>query len=133
MRGIRSSECVARILPDAVVHRLHVAVGQHHVGVEDNHIFACGAFHPVVPGWTRTAVGFVEIPHVKLTGVFFHHVLAGHLRPVFHDDHLKVLDGLPGKAVKEFVNLVGAVEHGHDDRIFRHFFLSWSAKLLNKT
>ena len=116
MGPVWAAPCVD-ITRNTIVYRLKVSFGQHHVGVEHDEPVAVGALCAVVAALSRSAVVLIIIMYVECAGIFFAHLLAGFLRPVFHDNHLEVAQRLACQALQQFVHLVGTVEYGYDNGI----------------
>ena len=112
--AVGTAEGIGRLALQLLLYSSEIAVGQHHVAVENDDILALCTLHAIVAALSGTRVGFVKIVDVELRGILLTHIAARHLRPVFHNDYLKTSDGLSREALKQRVNLAGAVEHRHD-------------------
>ena len=118
MGAVGASECLTHcprlhaIREELRPHRAEIALGQHHIAVEDDDEAALSALHAVVPTIAWTTVGLLEILQPQPSSIFLHHVFAGRLATVFHDDNLHILLPLPHDGLQQFVDLVRAVIDG---------------------
>ena len=118
MGAVRPAESVAGLAPQPVVDGCEVAGRQDDVGVEDEQVFAARTGGSEVARRAWAGIGLDMIADVEAVAVTLHDVGAGHARPVFDHDDLKVGHGLSTEARQQFVDLVGAVIHGDEYGVF---------------
>ena len=71
-----------------------VALGQYHIAVENDNIFALSTFYTIVAALARARIGLHIIMQTQAVGIFLAHMFTGHLRPIFYYHHLKAGKGL---------------------------------------
>ena len=101
-----------------IVHGGEVTLGKHHVGVEDDEIFALGSLRSVIAALAGTGVLLGVVVQVEACGMALAHLLAGAHRTILHHNHLEVAQRLCDEALQQLVHLFGAVVHGDDDGVF---------------
>ena len=115
MGAVRTAESVGRLTFQFGADGSDVALGQHHVRVEDEHILALGSLHAVVAALSGSGVRLCEVLDVELGFVLLAYVTARHLRSVLHDNHLEVLHRLARKAIEQLVHFVRTVVYGDNN------------------
>lgn len=86
-----------------------IVLGQHHVGIEYEHIFALGTLHTVVAALTWSAVGLGKVVKIECAGVFVAHVTAWYCRTVLNYYNLKIGQRLPREAIEQLVNFIRTI------------------------
>ena len=134
MRAVGSAERIGRKSAQLVVNALQVALGQHHIAVENYEILAPCALRSVVAALSRSGVLLHVIVQVELSGISCAHFLAVARRAVLHHDHLKVGERLVCHALQKFVHFVRTVVNGNDEAVFHNLqlFSGWCMKTVKR-
>ena len=122
--SVRPAESITRLVSQFVFYGREITWRKQAVGIQDDNVFSFGMNCTVVACLSGASIGLDIIMDVQCSGMAFGHFLAGDCGSVLYDDGLKIFVFLPGKALQQFVHLIGAVVHGDDNRV-EHFFLTF--------
>ena len=109
MGCIGSAERISLLTLQFGIDGHEIVLGQHHVRIENEHVFALGTLHTVVATLTGSAVGLGKVVKVESVGIFIAHVLAWYSRTVLYYYHLKIGQLLPCEAVEQLVYFIRTI------------------------
>ena len=118
MCAVWSSESIGSLSVEFLADSGEIVFRKYDVRIENDYIFSLRTFHAIVAALSRTAVAFCVVVDVKTLLILLAHFAARHGRTVLNYNHLKVMCGLFGEAVKKFVHFVGTVVYRNDEAVF---------------
>lgn len=107
MCAIGPAKGIGRLAVQFFRYGCEVALGKHHVAVEDEQVVALGTLRTVVSALSGSGVRFHEIVQVEPSGILVADLLARSLRAVFYDDDFKILLFLAGEAFQSSLTSSG--------------------------
>ena len=118
VRPVWSTEGIGRLPFQFLIYCKQIVFWKHYIGVEHYDVFSFCPFCSIVAALSRSAVLLIIIMYVELVaeaGTFF---LAWLGTAILYYDDLEILQGLAGKALKQFFYLVRSVVNRYYYRIF---------------
>ena len=94
MRSIGAAKGIGGQAAQLFVDGGKVALGQYHIAVENDNIFALSTFYTIVAALSGARIGLHIIVQTQAVGILLAHLFACHLRPIFYHYHLKACKGL---------------------------------------